>query len=306
VDRAYLARLRSLQNSDGGWGFNGGCESRIEPTSWALIALQEFSSSSGPDEPLNRGLRFLTAAQLQDGSWASAPGQAEGSWVTSLASWALLGHPQYSTNLLRGLRWLNNDRPRDSGFLWRMAQKLANRQRVSTQSASFSGWSWTPHTASWVEPTCYALIVLHAAAAASPSNLPRRRQLAEAMLYDRMCPGGGWNCGNPLVYGVAGQPQVGPTVWALIALHQNSDRRENRESLDWLENIQDTIVSPESLALAHIGLGLYGRKNSALAERLQSSHESDTIPSSVQATAWAALAFSENPVWLTVLSSRSS
>jgi hypothetical protein len=306
VDRAFLARLRSLQNSDGGWGFNAGCESRIEPTSWALIALQEFSSSSGPDEPLNRGLRFLTAAQLQDGSWASAPGQPEGCWVTSLACWALLAHTQYSTSLLRGLRWLNDDRPRDSGFLWRMARKLADRQSISTQSASFSGWSWTPHTASWVEPTCYALIVLHAAAAAPLSNLPRRRHLAEAMLYDRMCPGGGWNCGNPHVYGVAGQPQVGPTVWALVALHENSDRRENRESLDWLENIQDTIVSPESLALAQIGLGLYGRQNSTLTERLQSSHESDKIPWSIQAIAWAALAFSENPEWLTVLSSMPS
>ena len=29
------------------------------------------------------------------------------------------------------------------------------------------------------------------------------------MLYDRMCPGGGWNCGNPKVYGVAGEPLVG-------------------------------------------------------------------------------------------------
>jgi len=305
VDRAYLARLRSLQNSDGGWGFYAGCESRIEPTSWALIALQEFSSSSGPDEPLERGLRFLTAAQLPDGSWASAPGQREGCWVTSLASWALLAHPQHSASLLRGLRWLHDDRPRDSGFLWRMAQKLANRQRVSTQSASFSGWSWTPHTASWVEPTCYALIVLHAAAAAPLSNLPKRRRLAEAMLYDRMCPGGGWNCGNPRVYGVAGQPQVGPTVWALIALH-DADRHENRESLDWLEGTQDTIVGPESLALAHLGLGLHGRQNSTLAERLQSSQDSDKIPWSVQALAWTALAFSERPKWLNVLSKTSS
>lgn len=306
VDRAYLARLRSLQNMDGGWGFSAGSESRIEPTSWALIALQQSSSSSGPDEPLNRGLRFLTAAQLQDGSWASAPGQLEGCWVTSLASWALMAHPQYSTNLLRGLRWLNDDRPRDSGFLWRMARKLADRQRINSQSASFSGWSWTPHTASWVEPTCYAVIVLHAAVAAELSNLPRRINLAHGMLYDRMCPGGGWNCGNPRVYGVAGQPQVGPTVWALIALHESADRRENRESLDWLESIQDTIVSPESLALAHIGLGLYGRQNSTLVERLQSFPDSDSIPWSVQAIAWAALAFSESPDWLKVLSSTSS
>lgn len=306
MDRAYLARLRSLQNMDGGWGFSAGSESRIEPTSWALIALQQSSSSSGPDEPLNRGLRFLTAAQLQDGSWASAPGQLEGCWVTSLASWALMAHPQYSTNLLRGLRWLNDDRPRDSGFLWRMARKLADRQRINSQSASFSGWSWTPHTASWVEPTCYAVIVLHAAVAAELSNLPRRINLAHGMLYDRMCPGGGWNCGNPRVYGVAGQPQVGPTVWALIALHETADRRENRESLDWLESIQDTIVSPESLALAHIGLGLYGRQNSPLVERLQSFPDSNSIPWSVQAIAWAALAFSESSEWLKVLSSTSS
>jgi len=306
VDREFLSRLPGLQNDDGGWGFNAGYESRIEPTAWALIALHEFSSSATVDEPLERGLRFLTAAQHEDGSWGAAAGQGEGCWVTSLACWALLAHPQFSTKLLSGLRWLNGDRPRDSGFLWRMARKLVDRQRINAQSASFSGWSWTPHTASWVEPTCYAMIVLHAKAAASLSNLPRRINLAHGMLYDRMCPGGGWNCGNPRVYGVAGQPQVGPTVWALIALHENSDRRENHESLDWLEKIQDTIVSPESLALAHIALGLYGRQNSTLAERLQISHDSDTIPWSVQATAWAALAFSENPVWLTVLSSRSS
>jgi hypothetical protein len=144
------------------------------------------------------------------------------------------------------------------------------------------------------------LIVLRAETAASLPDLPRRRKLAEAMLYDRMCPGGGWNCGNPRVYGVAGQPQVGPTIWALIALRENPDRPENRQSLDWLESVQGTIRSPESLALAHIGLGLYGRQNSTLAERLQNLQESDKLPWGVQAMAWAALAFSETSEWLNV------
>jgi hypothetical protein len=305
VERAYLVRLRNLQNEDGGWGFTAGCESRIEPTAWALVALHEFASTLAVDETLDRGLRFLTAAQLDNGSWEAAPSQREGCWVTSLACWALLANRQNTAGLLRGLRWLHDDQPRDSGFWWRLARRLTDR-KITAQSVSFSGWSWTPHTASWVEPTCYALMVLHAEGAATLSNLPRRRKLAQAMLYDRMCPGGGWNCGNPRVYGVAGQPQVGPTVWALIALHENPDRPENRKSLDWLESIQGTILSPESVALAHIALGLYGRQNATLAERLHSLPESDTFPWSVQAIAWAALAFSETSQWLNLLPSTNS
>lgn len=304
-ERAYLTRLRTLQNEDGGWGFNAGCESRVESTAWALIALREFGSSMPVDETIDRGLEFLTRAQLGDGSWAAAPGQQEGCWVTSLACWTLLTHEQHSTSLLHGLRWLAEDRPRDSGFWWRLARKMTDRQRINAQSASFSGWSWTPHTASWVEPTSYVLIVLRAKVAAPLSDLRRRGKLAELMLYDRMCPGGGWNCGNPRVYGAAGQPQVGPTVWALLALHGNSPRPEIHQSLDWLESIQDTIRTPESLALAHIGLGVSGRSNAALTERLQGSHESEALAWSIPAIAWAALAFSGSSRWLNLHSTNS-
>ncbi len=307
LEQTHLAHLRKLQNADGGWGFNAATESRVEPTAWALLALQEFASSLPADETIHRGLLFVAGAQLEDGSWAAAAGQREGCWVTSLACWALLPHQGYATNLLRGLRWLNDDRPVDSGFLWRTVRKLTMRQKIDGQSSSFSGWSWTPHTASWVEPTCYALIVHRSnPAVASIADLDGRRKLAEAMLFDRMCPGGGWNCGNPRVYGVAGQPQVGPTVWALIALRENSERPETRQGLDWLEKEQGTIQSPESLALAHIGLGLYGRSNAGLAERLRTIQESEALPWTVPASAWAALAFSETRQWLNVTSSASS
>jgi hypothetical protein len=46
VDQTYLSPLRRAQNADGGWGFNAGCESRVEPTSWSLIALQEFEPAA--------------------------------------------------------------------------------------------------------------------------------------------------------------------------------------------------------------------------------------------------------------------
>jgi hypothetical protein len=125
--QAYLAPLRTLQNKDGGWGFNAGGESRVEPTAWALLALQEFSSPAAMDAVLERGVRFLIEAQLEDGSWAAASGQQEGCWVTSLACWALLAQGQYATSLVNGLLWLNNDRPRDSGFCggWRAGYSTA-------------------------------------------------------------------------------------------------------------------------------------------------------------------------------------
>jgi hypothetical protein len=309
VEQTCLPFLREKQNTDGGWAFQPGNQSRVEPTAWALLALQEFASSTATQDAIDRGLLFLVKAQLENGGWAAVSGRSEACWVTSLACWALRPNKEHARSLIRGLRWLNEDRPRDSGFGWRMAQKLTGmigRNRISSQSPSFSGWGWTPHTASWVEPTCYAMIVQRGEAASPLSNLRRRYKLAEAMLYDRMCPGGGWNCGNPRVYGVAGQPQVGPTVWALVALREHSQRAENRKSLDWLETNQDTVGSPESLALAHIGLGAYGRCNSALAENLYGLYESATLPWSVQAVSWAALAFSQSSKWLNVVSGPSS
>jgi hypothetical protein len=202
------------------------------------------------------------------------------------------------------LHWLNEDRPRDSGFWWRLVRWITGRKRISAQSAALSGWSWTPHTASWVEPTCYALIVQQIQTAAPQSEFTKRRELAEAMLYDRMCPGGGWNCGNPMVYGVAGQPQVGPTVWALIALREHSQRSENRLSLDWLERNREVVQSPESLALTHIALGIYGRREGAVADRMNRFQESDAISLSVQSVSWAALARSDSAKWLNVVSDR--
>src|ERR1700688_3253313 len=89
VERVCLPYLLEAQNEDGGWGFAQGLESRVEPTSWALLALSEICpDDSSSDESISRGYCFLERAQLTDGSWPSAAGQGVGSWVTSLACWA--------------------------------------------------------------------------------------------------------------------------------------------------------------------------------------------------------------------------
>lgn len=319
-ERSCVPYVLDAQNPDGGWGFSPGLESRVEPTSWALLALHEISQSKPGEitppsyalasgeteararEAAARGFGFLEKVQLADGSWPSAAGQVAGSWVTSLACWALLARGDASPKLERGIRWLDEVKPGDAQFMWRFARgviALASRQRVNAQSDSYWGWSWTEGTASWVEPTAQALIVLRIARAASSSRENQQRQeLAEKMLYDRMCPGGGWNCGNPMVYGVPGEPLVGPTVWALLALRPHAERQENQLSLAWLAQNWTNIQSPASLALASIGLQAYGRQIPEIRAALETLYAKDESALTVPVAAWTALALSGKMKWL--------
>jgi len=189
-----------------------------------------------------------------------------------------------------GLHWLLNAWPAEGTLWWRVHQTLFP-SRVARQNSSLRGWNWTPGTASWVEPTALALLFLRSLPADMLSpQVAKRRQLAERMLYDRMCPGGGWNSGNPLVYGVAGVPRIGPTVWALLALIDHAERKENQVSLEWLARSYDGIQGPASLALAHLCLMAYGRPTPPLAAKLGELYVRNHFFESVLTAAWVVLA----------------
>jgi hypothetical protein len=309
VAQNLLAFLRDTQNSDGGWGFLRGTESRVEPTSWSVLALSEFSTNPQTSDALARGLQYLEGEQLSDGSWPAAAGQSEGAWVTSLACWAFfVQRDGAGAGAERGIEWLLNEKPGEAGFLWRMARRLTGSKDVAVQNPDCFGWSWTPGTASWVEPTAIALIVLDLTmnalgasgrALSSPAAFRARIESAEKMLLDRICPGGGWNSGNPLVYGAAGEPQVGPTVWALLALRRKAASPEVRESLEWLATNESTVRTLESLALTKIALDSFGRSDAELRTRLVASCSSEETSWTVMGAAWTALAMSEARAWLT-------
>jgi hypothetical protein len=299
VREVCLPFLRDAQNVDGGWGFHPQSVSRVEPTCWAVQALA--ASADGEAEAgITRGLHFLRATQLSDGSWPSTPGQKSGCWLTSLSVWVLLASDRSSSQgASAGITWLCNNWPQDSTPWARLLTKLASQKEVHPINMSYRGWSWTPGTSSWVEPTSFALIALERSFLnVAPSTVKRRRELATAMLYDRMCPGGGWNCGNSRVYGVPGEPLVIPTVWALIALRRNSTRRENRESLDWLEQNVANIRGAASLALAKICLETYGRTWPAASPTLVGRFEKNGFLGNVPVVAWSCLAMSERSRWL--------
>jgi hypothetical protein len=88
------------------------------------------------------------------------------------------------------------------------------------------------------------------------------------MLYDRICPQGGWNAGNGVVYGVPLAPHPDATALALLALLSETLNDFVTASLDWLERRADTCFAPWSLAWTILALDAFGRPTELLTDRL--------------------------------------
>lgn len=291
--------LRHSQNPDGGWGYHPGSQSCAEPTAWAILALDVHQAAN--DSVHSAGSQWLRNAQLAEGAWPAADGKRPGCWVTALACLALLRTSSPSDNAVaKGLKWICGTWPAEGNTWWRLRQRLHRKiENVAQQDHSLRGWGWTPDTASWVEPTALSLLLLQEVAEGFyPPEAKKRVELGEKMLYNRACPGGGWNAGNPLVYGVPGLPRFGPTVWALLALRNYQDRTTNVESIEWLERNYQDIKGPGSLALAHLCLKVYGRETTPLESRLHSFYLNSHFLQSVPVSAWASLALGAVPDWL--------
>lgn len=295
-----LPLIRGAQNADGGWGFQPGLQSRVEPTAWAILALRAHASTTAASEIPARGLEFLRKAQLANGSWPASAAASSGCWVTALACWVLTADAQAREAVAAGVAWICNDWPRDSATWRRWRARFFPHRKITEQNDSYRGWGWTPRTSSWVEPTSFALILLASTPLeVLPKGAVRRRELARRMLYDRMCPGGGWNCGNPTVYGVAGEPLIVPTVWALLALREEPSRTEFVMSLDWLEKNIGNARGAGSLALARIGIEVGGRKWPHGAPTIEAMYGRNEFLQNIAVASWACLASSQRHEWLT-------
>lgn len=190
----------------------------------------------------------------------------------------------------RGAAWIVNVVPGDGTWWWRFRQWLQEGQSTPQKQALW-GWSWTPGTSSWVEPTAYALLFLRSIRHTDVCRMAERRiRLAEALLYDRMCPGGGWNCGNPKIYGNQGDPQVMTTAWALLSLWHSGDQASKRKSLAWLESVSPEVNSPATAAIALACLRVYGRPTLFLEKKIPELFQPNQFLQNVRVAAWCALA----------------
>jgi hypothetical protein len=307
-----LLHFQKTQNADGGWPFlSGEChsdgESRVEPTCWALRALADSSENSTTH--IARAAEFLKTQQLSDGSWPATSGMGSGGWMTSLACGVLAQFPGNEKVVEAGVEWLCDDYPRDSGPWQKFLKNFQSSKHVA-HNDEFRGWGWTPRTASWVEPTAFALMAFAAASASAHTaqlakSIADRRALAIGLLYDRICAGGGWNCGNPRVYGVDGDSLVLPTCWALLALRDAPEHPNRSLSLAWLQKSFAAIASPGSLAIAQITLENYGVPVPALQRQLSTQRQltdwcaADLAGQGTHVAAWVALALSPSRSWST-------
>ena len=290
LETQCLSFLLDHQNSDGGWAYQPKSPSSAEVTAWCVLALN-VADARRCAPAISQGVGWLMQTQLTDGSWPAFAGHSNGCWATSLACLALVMQARPEDSVTRGVRWLLNDWPAEANLWWRLRHRFTSGASKVQQNHRLRGWNWMPGTASWVEPTAYALILARNLPQSHRSlELDKRVRLAKRMLYDRMCPRGGWNAGNPRVYEVAAEPRVGPSAWALLALCDDAENPGVQQSLNWLANAYDSIRGPGSKILAHWCLAAFNRRVEPLEPALRRMHKQNQFLESTLVTAWAIMA----------------
>jgi hypothetical protein len=235
----------------------------VEPTALAVLALPSTLA-------LKRyaAIGSLLHTQNPNGSWPAFSGDDErGSGYTGLAVYALGRCGESGMPTERAVSWLLRSRGWESHWPWKWKFRTTDRN-VRFDPDKF-GWPWMPETLSWVVPTAYSLLALKRAHAASHQRLLEFRiRRGVEMLYDRICPGGGWNAGNGVVYGSPLTPHPDATAVALLALLGEPPNDSITASLDWLERRAETLLVPWSLAWTILTLHAFQRPTRSLIDRL--------------------------------------
>lgn len=256
----YEQRVLDLQLPCGGWGYSR--QWAMEPTCLALLALRLRSTGDRA-----KGLRFLETCQRADGSWPGFEGDEEGSWATALAVITLIRLGADWGAVQRGCQWLLRTRGQESHWLAKWRYRLFDK-KVRFDPDKY-GWPWTVGAASWIVPTAYSLMALRLAfGCCLTDSASQRLEQGTAMLFDRACPGGGWNAGNGVAFGVPLEPQADVTSLALISLLPHRDHATVQASLSWLKNQWSSVHSVNSVCWAALALATHKCDTSLALEKL--------------------------------------
>jgi len=264
------AALGALRNADGGWPYYRGRRSRLEPTSWAMLAT---------------GAPFDTSPL---GSWMGADG---------LLVEPATPHPNFAFNGLAALAAGASAAPAHvlAGVLRGLVAargEAAGPSTVARLDSSLQGWSWMAGTFSWVEPTAWCTLALkrHGTGAASAERIA----VGERVLRDRVCADGGWNYGNSEVFGQALPAHVPPTAGAVLALQDHPNDALLTRAASFLEVHALQEGSTTALALSALALRMLNRDVSAITRRLAAHVPSAIAFGNAAALAMAACALGES------------
>lgn len=205
-------RILATQNPDGGWGWRPGASSWTEPSAYALLALAA-AGARGP--AYDKGLQWLRAQQLADGSFRPRPGVER---PTTLAALASLVPGVWTGASRRDLTvdWLLRQKGRGSTFFEKFVGPLF-RHRVD-RPYEFNAWPFVPGTAPWLVPTAWAVLALERVRASRP-DVAGRLEAGRTFLLARNCGDGGWNHGSSRALDIDAPSYPETTGVALVALH---------------------------------------------------------------------------------------
>jgi len=261
--------LLTSQNSDGGWGAWAGKRSATEITALTLLALRAAHHDDAGELAVRKGKEWLIKRQNADGGWPLNDTLKASSWSTAWAMIALSESGQFEERLAKAGNWALEQEGSKPGILANLILALTFQKKAVQLNEDLIGWSWTPNSFSWIEPTSYFLLALKKTKRLLASKIVEERiRQSELMIYDRMCDTGGWNYGNSSVYGERLWPYPDITAVALIALQDQAERKENQVSLRALSEMTKSTDSGLALSWSAICVSLYGQEDAELRKRL--------------------------------------
>ena len=234
--------LLALQQPDGGWSTGAGRASSVEATAAVLLALDRPAQDPGAVQAaVAQGIGWLRRCQHHDGGWGWGMADPASGWHTAWAVWALSRVDPQDAAVASGIDWLLRVEP------MRFAPDEEARFRLATGiDLGCRGWPWLPSQTAWVEPTALAMLAL-SATQRSP-QIDAHLSSAVQFLQQRRCPGGGWNVGDPALFGPRLPARACPTAWAILALAAVALHALHEEDVQALE--QDAAVDGGLQALA--------------------------------------------------------
>lgn len=238
-----------------GWGYRSDSPQAFpEPTCYSLLALADTSFS------LNEPLEWLSGLVKSNGQMF-LPNDDSPNWGTSHLIITL-----YRLNMMQGLRQASTE------WLLEWKSQYVETSEVVTLDGTLLGWPWISDTFSWIQPTSYAIFALKLVGLQEHARVKE----AEALLFDRICPGGGWNFGNPIILNRPIDPSLSETAIALFALQDEPEAATAIEGgLALLEAELPNYPTALALSLGILCLHVYDRPVDRFVDLLLARQEAD-------------------------------
>lgn len=281
--QALIPTLRNtlIQDCRNGnaWCYRAGAAPAVEPTAFAALALGMLDHD---DPAVAAAVDWLARRQQPDGALGVTARSPQPGWPTAAAVllWSTI---------------VDSERAKARAVAWLLEQSgltvPAQADRVFGHDPSIPGWSWTPGTSPWLEPTASSVIALRKAG----QSQHRRTREGLRLIVDRAIPSGGWNYGNNAVFGHDLRPQPGPTGLALLALAgTNPPRSVVEPAIAYLGSRLPQTRAGMSLGWGILGLRAWNRgPASAATWIMEAGKRAATGPSPTLAVALLLLAAAE-------------